>query len=643
MNIKFINKMQEGGATSLPFATYQALPGAAPRGRAVSYREDPDDSKSKSDSSSKKDLTDKDLVTLLEKLDGLPSDMAIITNNLKNFYINNTGSSLLGSSTTSNITAQYLDTLNQLKIANFNKKEYDNAFQIISKNGGINEVAINERGQFVCVNSEGDFKFMTAEELKESEDYRPLTNSELLRYRANDPTLANNNQILSVVQNGISMELINDQIGKIINNLGTDEKLEEGFISTEKTKVIKGLQDFQIAVQQAANGEMAYDGTVNDLYKYKYLTKTQANQAINAMNYIYNTLTPNAKALLKSKTDLTDEGAKKLIQTLIASKIDTVNNFELDRISEKIKKEDESSDSSNSNGTKKASEKDNTDMKSTQLVEMMNAIGGVETEILIDRGDGIQMSVTGKAFNVINDTQGNPIENTSLSHMMSASGIQGITKNLQGIVFGDIKLKPEDLNNITYNNTGAVRAELPKNADGSVKLEVLDDFKKAENEYKLLGKKATPADKKRIFHKYKLDSYINEDGTPNIHTMGVFLITEGYTTDSLINIENSDVLKEFRGDSDVASDIIRKSLKEGTGKEAVSPEVDTFSWWNPLDWISYDKIYKAAIYIPIDNNQQNAARLDGQKIDYDEALESERKYQNFGRGIQGNNTFEPQQ
>ena len=39
--------------------------------------------------------------------------------------------------------------------------EYDdNAFNIVSNNGGINELAINERGQLVCVNSKGDFKFL---------------------------------------------------------------------------------------------------------------------------------------------------------------------------------------------------------------------------------------------------------------------------------------------------------------------------------------------------------------------------------------------------------------------------------------------------------------------------------------------------
>ena len=46
---------------------------------------------------------------------------------------------------------------------------------------------------------------------------------------------------------------------------------------------------------------------------------------------------------------------------------------------------------------------------------------------------------------------------------------------------------------------------------------------------------------------------------------------------------------------------------------------------------NYDTIYKAAVYIPIDNNTLLAARLDQQKLDYDEALKYEMKYRNFQR------------
>ena len=117
---------------------------------------------------------------------------------------------------------------------------------------------------------------------------------------------------------------------------------------------------------------------------------------------------------------------------------------------------------------------------------------------------------------------------------------------------------------------------------------------------------------------------------PDESKFGAFLVTEGYTTDSLSGIKPSAFVKEYSGDTDKAAELLQQSLTVGTGKEAVKPDIDTFSWINPLDWFgNYDKIYKAAIYIPIDNSTLLAARLDGQNLDYDEALGLEAKYQNF--------------
>ena len=50
-----------------------------------------------------------------------------------------------------------------MRTINFNRKQYDNALNIISNNGGINELAINEKGQLICVNEKGDFKYLKPE------------------------------------------------------------------------------------------------------------------------------------------------------------------------------------------------------------------------------------------------------------------------------------------------------------------------------------------------------------------------------------------------------------------------------------------------------------------------------------------------
>ena len=611
MKLNFIPTFQQGGAYAPPYAVYQPLP-------ALSQRTAPTAASSSSKEKGSKDLTDKDLLEMLEKLDGLPSDMAVITNQLQNFYVNNSRTGLLGKADSSNIAVRYLNTLNQLKVANFNKKEYDNAFNQVSGNGGINEVAINERGQFVCMNDKGDFKLMTAEQLKNSEGYVAMTNSELLYKRAQDVNLANNNQLLSVVKNGIGMEVVTKQIQDAMANLGTTENLQEGYVSTKQGRLIQGLQDFEKAVQEAA-GTVQYDGTVNDLFKYKFLTKTQANQAAEVMNYLYHTLAPNAKALLKSKSDLTDSGAIKLMQSLIASKLDNTQHFSV-----------EMSNDASAKTAKAAKEgKDETDEKSTQLVEMVGSTSGVSQPMLIDRGDGIQMSVMGRKFNLVTKMgSSDPIEDTSMANMLSQSGIQGIVKNMNNITFGDQKVSAEALKNITYNNTGVLRVNLPINPDGSVNLNLMEATQEAERRLEALGRTPNENDYRKIYKDLGISSLLRANGRPDESKFGSFLVAEGYTTDALSGIKPSAFVKEYSGDKEKAAELIKHSLTTGTGKDRQSPDIDTFNILNPLDWFgNYDTIYKAAIYIPITNNRQLAARLDGQKLDYDtEAAKMEKNY-----------------
>ena len=281
-----IFKFQQGGRTVPPYAVYQ--PTVQP--------EQVKSAKAAKQETKGNDLTDKDLLEMLQKLDGLPSDMAVLTQTLQNFYIDQQN----GSIDSTNIASRYLKTLQQLKVANFNKKEYEAAYDKVSSNGGINEVAINERGYLYCTNG-SDFKLMSVDELKDSEgEYKALTNSELLQYRAHYPEFANKNQMLAIVKNGIGIETVNKLITDAISNLGSSSNSQEGYAMTKAGDLIKGLQDFQEAVAKSGG---KFDGTINDLYKGKYLTKTQAEQATKAIKYIYQTMPVNAKTLLKVKSN----------------------------------------------------------------------------------------------------------------------------------------------------------------------------------------------------------------------------------------------------------------------------------------------------------------------------------------------------
>ena len=248
-----IFKFQQGGSTIPPLVSYQPI--MITNGGASGTASTAGSSKSSEESS---DLTDKDLLKMLKDLDGLPNDMQALTKVLQNFYIDQQYSP---SPNTANIASRYLQALQMMRTANFNRKQYDEAFNIVSSNGGINELAINEKGQLICVNKDGDFKYLKPEQLAQTTDYQPVTNSELLRLRAYSPELAGDNRILGVIANGIGIDSVIKYIKDSISNLGTTDTSQQGYISTQQGQIITGIQTLTKAIQTASQNGIKFDGT----------------------------------------------------------------------------------------------------------------------------------------------------------------------------------------------------------------------------------------------------------------------------------------------------------------------------------------------------------------------------------------------
>ena len=599
-------KYQAGGG--LPFVGFTPVfatseTGAAPQTQA------------KADSD--EDLTTKDILTLLKDMDGLPSDMQIIVQSLKNFQMQDRMDPM-GMSSSSDIASRYISLINKIKVANFNKNEYNQAFNQLKGNGGLNEFAITSEGMLIGTNTEGDFSYFSAKDVMEGkpqeEGYQLLTNSNLLYLRANSTEAAFNHKLTTVAQNGIGIETVNKLITDAISNLGTNTQSQEGYAKTRSGELIQGLQDFYKAME-ASGG--SFDGTINDLYKYKYLTKSQAEQAKKAMQYIYHTLPENAKTLLKIKSDGSDSGAVKLIETLISSKESSTTQLDLELEGGKTAK----STSSKTNS--------DTDLKTSLPLNIMKNIGGQDSYIQVDRGDGIHMSLRGTAYNLIQTPNGEPIRDTSLASMLSLSGLQGIVSDIRNIQFGDQVVSPEALQYITYNNTGVTRVNLPVKAGNRVNLDLLQKYEQAESELDLSGDKSKE-NVQKVYEKYGLLELLNADGSYNQSKFAPFIVTEGYTTDALSGVKTSDFVKEFTGNEDQAIALMETSLAVGTGKNIVKPDIDKMQWYNPGDWFGWtDQIYKGTIYIPITNNVNAAVLGANQTLDYDEALIQEEKYQNF--------------
>ena len=605
-----IFKFQQGGTTP-PFVAYQ--PVIVSDKRTTATQEEALAAKATKDSQSGT-LTSKDLYTMLkEKLKGLPSDVNIAMNQLQ--QLEQLTQMDFDGSFTQNIESKYLSTLQTMNNLSFSRDQYDKAMETVKSNGGLNEAAIDQYGQVYVTNGK-DFKLMSPDQAKQS-GWTVVTNQDLLYMRANDASLAGNDKILNIVNNGIGISQVTKMIQDSIGSLGTNSNSETAYATTQQGQLIQGLNNFIKAAQETGQ----YDASVEDLYKAQIINKTQAQQASQAIAYIYQTLPENAKALLKTRTEGgTDKEALGLVSQLVLSKTSTEKSFTADLEGGPTKK----SMSKDAN----AGSKDSTDMKTSLPLQIMQDMGESDVApVTIDKGDGIQMSVYGSFFSAVTDKKGDTITNTSLQNMLAQSGLQDIVKNARNITFGDQKLTPEQLSKITYNNTGVVRAELPVNEDGTVKLSVLDDFNAAMNEIKGLGN-TSPQQIQAIKAKYHLDQYLKDDGTPNPKHTAPFILTEGYTTEKN-GIEDTAFVKHIKNPTDDQIQLIKDSLTVGTGKDAKVPDIDTFDWYNPFDWFGTENIYKATIYIPITNNVGAAVRGGNQNLDYDEALKYEMKYRNF--------------
>lgn len=605
-----IFKFDQGGATP-PYVAYQ--PVIVSDKRTTATQEEAAAAKVASDSDKGK-LTSKDLYTMLkEKLKGLPSDVDVAMWKLQS--VEESLNLDFFHDFTSNIENKYLNALQTMNQLSFSREQYDKALDNVKSNGGLNEAAIDQYGQVYMTNGK-DYKLMSPEEAKQS-GWKQMTNQDLLYLRANDPSLSGKDEILNVVNNGIGISQVTKMIQDSIGNLGTNSNSETAYATTQQGQLIQGLNDFIKAAQETGQ----YDASIEDLYKAQIINKTQAQQASQAIAYIYKTLPQNAKSLLKTRTEGgTDKEALNLISSLVLSKTSEDKSFTADLEGGPTKK----SMSKDAN----AGSKDDTDMKTSLPLQIMQDMGESNVApITIDKGDGIQMSVYGSFFSAVTDKKGDTITNTSLQNMLAQSGLQDIVKNVRNITFGDQKLTPEQLSKITYNNTGVVRAELPVNEDGTVKLSVLDDFNAAMNEIKGLGN-ASREQVEAIKAKYHLDQYLKDDGTPNPKHTAPFILTEGYTTEKN-GIEDTAYVKHIKNPTDDQIQLIKDSLTVGTGKDAKVPDIDTFDWYNPFDLFGTENIYKATIYIPISNNVGAAVRGGNQNLDYNEALKYEMKYRNF--------------
>lgn len=562
----------------------------------------------------KDDLTSKDVLQLLKDMDGLPSDMQVIVSSLKNFELQDKMDPL-GLSSSSDIASRYISLINKIKVAKFNRDEYNNAFNQLKGNGGLNEYAITSEGYLIGTNKDGDFQMFTPDEVNagtpRKQGYSLLTNSNLLYLRANSLDAAFNHKLTTFAQNGIGMEVITEQVNKIIQDLGSSKESEEGFVQMgQKGQIKQGLEYLRKVAKEVGDSSINQNISVADYYQAGYLTEDQANQAELALHYLWSSLPANARSLLQVKGG-SSKGAEALLKSLVFSRTSTDTQFKA--TPKKMSKESSGSNSSG-NGV---------DELKLSPVQMMQVGYTDHMPVTLQKGTKYATRVNAQVL-PITDVNKKLLGVTTLDKV--AESTFGGALDMNNVTMGSQLIDPQALQNVQIDSTNLYVINLPidKNSpDGTIKPD-LSWMTKIEDIDETIREQGITdiAQINKLYTDAGLPVLMDDNGQLNIQDYCKFGVLNGHALNSAFkDLDLLDNTVTEIDNEDQITNILSILNKGRNEKDRI--DFDSKSWADAIFGTDHDSIYEGTIYIPVRTNAFTGMIGGGQYPDTQTAAEVE--------------------
>ena len=601
-----LTRFQQGGITPI-------LLDYTPVVSSYSRASDADSSSASVASTKKEDksdgITDKDLLKALESLDALPNEVRAIQTELQNFILDK---SALGGLDSTTISMKYASLIGKMKIAKFNSDQYKEAYNQIKSNGGINEIAIDTDGYIYCRNRQdpNDFERFTAQEyLQNYNDYRAVSNQELLELRARSPELIDNNEVLKVVANGMGMPAIQTMINNAITKIGTTTMQQGGYSQVQINQIQQGIENIQEASENSNSG----GASTGILQKLEVMSKDQQQQAKMALQYVYSTLPKSARALLEVKAAEggVQGGVLGLLSTFIASKLDFTKTEDEQR------SKDPSSKGTKSTSTAVPKGVDPT-LASLQLTPvMMTQLGMGERKQIA--------TIHGGKYGAKNYAQVVPIVNKEGAALGAATTLAKVSESqLSGMLswedatMGGARIDQTAMMKVAITGGKMYVMNIPidkSRNDGVIAPDIryLRRLEDADQDIEVWkrqnrGKEITPKEINEIYKKHQLPVLMDEYGNINARDYAKFALFNGITKDCYL-------IPPPDGTDIVAEDVSKSAESYKNILLSTDPSnKEDFDEDNLWDWNGHDTLYKATVFIPVSTNILSGAATSGQKI-----------------------------
>lgn len=605
--MKLIPKNQKGGSFRQYYAKYTPIDGPESlfRDSGTSSSKKAKSSSGSGSDSEKGKLTEKDLFSMLKDIDGLPNEMRTIFAEVQEMY---GASSISGSS----LATIYATAMNEIKQANFNKKQYDQVITQINNNQGMNDFAVTAGGNVVVYNKDKEVVAVPVQEYMQNRDqYRALTNSNIMSLRAHDPKFAyrNGDSLLEIASNAIGMNKVEGMLRDRLQNLGTTEQEFQGYTRRQGDTIQQGVQILeQIAAQNQSDGTNL---TVEGLYKTKVLSKEQKNQAEAAVRYIYETLPSNAQAILQLHSGNSSnpiEGACRVIQDLVTQGISST--FHVEHAYES---------NLNPDGSKRKDPKDLTDDEKLNIAQQWLMGAGTKETFTINPGTNLATEVT---------TVGMPLVSKEGTILQVGDSLKDVTSSQQGGILnwnkatmGNKKIKPGAYDQILLTDNIVRLVDYPVNPDGTPDLnpKTLENVQK----YRRLAKeqgidlndpnsvRANSQTLNAILQECDLPVAFDSQGNYLSGRWAQFGVLQGVTTSNALVSDGSNNYSLFRDIKDRSEIDTYKRIMEKNLSSKLDFDYDD---WGIFEG-DYTHMLEGTIWVPIYNNIFNAGAGSGVKLD----------------------------
>lgn len=602
MNIRI---MQNGGGLP-PFTYYQPVVTNNAQARDVTTSASAYTSGG-AQSANKDQISEKDLLSILSHLDGLPNDIDAISTQLQQFlrFKDSISGELMG---IGDISSQYVRLLQEVKNAQFNKKEYDKTYNSLASKHALREKVILEDGSLLA-EIDGKEVPITVEQyfqLKDKSNVHLLTNAEVLNIRAEDPKYKFSNGILNSVNAAVGMQDVQKYIQQFVNGLGRSETSRTWMESRQNRQIADGLEALQTIAEN--DGFNKDSKNLGGLFKVNKSTSDQRRQAAQALTFMYQTMPEQYKTLLKLNAGVnSDEKAVMLLKDFFdyhtSDKITESEDMELDATGKKPGTKGSSSGGSDE------------DTKNEPNIDLFTSIsrgvaGTYSSGIRLMDKDGYSLQVAGTSYPNLNLEPSKPLKEGSLKDMMEY-GYGSLTKGGDyAVTFGSQVLSDKDMDKVSFmNDQKSVRVILPITRDqlsGQIvpDLEFVSEHKDIID---LINKHNGNFNDPEIMKALSEAGIVNEyTGLPDTSRWQTYLCVNGLSTDR--NIKNTDHVSEVKDDDleayvEIFERALYKDKEHNAGKE-YKFDFD-FSSAFPWDWGGlHDTLYQGTIYIPVTENDQ---------------------------------------